>query len=166
MSTRSQIKVYPEEDMHHNAKPIKYIVDKEGCWIFVSHSKVRYGRIGRYGKVVLVHRYVYEQEKGEIPEGKVVMHTCDKTDCINPDHLVLGTQGDNVKDMYKKGRNASFEGSNNPRAKITEKEAVEIFLDDRKQTEIATDYGIHQTNVSAIKRMESWRSATKEVVKV
>jgi HNH endonuclease len=52
----------------------------------------------------LAHRVAYEQANGPIPKGMIVMHTCDTRACINPDHLVLGTQGDNMQDMAAKGR--------------------------------------------------------------
>jgi len=68
----------------------------------------RYGiflEAGRGSKVLLAHRYSYELHKGPIPDGRYVMHTCDVTNCVYPDHLVLGSQQDNVDDMMQKGRN-------------------------------------------------------------
>lgn len=55
-------------------------------------------------KLELVHRMSYIASKGEIPKGKVVMHSCDNPGCFNPDHLSIGTYGDNLKDAYNKGR--------------------------------------------------------------
>jgi hypothetical protein len=50
------------------------------------------------------HRYAYEVFVGAIPEGKCVLHRCDNRGCINPEHLFIGTQQDNVRDMDRKGR--------------------------------------------------------------
>lgn len=64
----------------------------------------QYGYIRVQGKTKRVHRVVYEELNGAIRRKKIIMHTCDNTLCVNPDHLVLGTQRDNMRDMIKKGR--------------------------------------------------------------
>lgn len=57
-----------------------------------------------YNRVEYVHRIAYMEFIGEIPENMLVMHTCDNPICCNPDHLVLGTQQDNMRDCRDKGR--------------------------------------------------------------
>jgi hypothetical protein len=59
-----------------------------------------------YGKFdkTLAHRAAWEINRGPIPPGLFVLHQCDNPSCVNVNHLFLGTQGDNVKDMMKKGR--------------------------------------------------------------
>ena len=63
-----------------------------------------YGKARWKNVLKQAHRVVWEIHHGEVPEGMVIMHTCDNTLCGNIDHLRLGTQGDNVKDCYDKGR--------------------------------------------------------------
>lgn len=84
--------------------------------------------------------------KGEIPEGKVVCHSCDVRLCINPDHLWIGTHADNVHDMHAKGR-ARY----NPRKKLTD-DAVRLLIEEVKNgattTSVALKYGVSQSMVS------------------
>ena len=51
-----------------------------------------------------IARHYYRHYNGEIPDGLVVRHTCDNTQCINPNHLLLGTHADNVRDKMERGR--------------------------------------------------------------
>ena len=53
----------------------------------------------------LAHRWSYELFIGPIPEGLVVRHTCDVKRCVNPAHLEIGTQAQNIGDAVAKGRN-------------------------------------------------------------
>ena len=76
-----------------------------GCliWIGPAHWK-GYGQIHKDGKKQRAHRVAWTLKNGPIPEGLCVLHHCDMPPCINPDHLFIGTQQDNVADMIAKGR--------------------------------------------------------------
>jgi hypothetical protein len=75
------------------------------CWIWLgSYNENGYGVFHYDKKLKLAHRFSYEFYKGEIPKGLFVCHSCDNTACVNPDHLWLGTQEDNMNDMIAKGR--------------------------------------------------------------
>lgn len=50
------------------------------------------------------HRYVYKKLIGEIPAAKILCHVCDVRECVNPQHMFVGTQSDNIRDMHRKGR--------------------------------------------------------------
>ena len=89
----------------HSTQP-----DKGHCWVS-SHRKVGNGYPQIRGPKAdgtkaqqYTHRVMWEHLNGPIPSDMVVMHTCDNRACCNPDHLELGTQADNVRDMMKKGR--------------------------------------------------------------
>lgn len=82
-------------------------VDKSGdCWIFTgSCPGFGHGHFGvDSGKYVYAHRWAYAHYVGPIPDGMQVCHKCDVPACVNPDHLFIGTQRDNVLDMHRKGR--------------------------------------------------------------
>ena len=76
-----------------------------GCWQWPRYRNAKgYGVVIFDGFKFPVHRLSFEHYKGLIPRGMVVMHTCDNRACFNPDHLFLGTQSDNMRDMVAKGR--------------------------------------------------------------
>jgi len=78
-----------------------------GCWIWTGATRGNnhYGAIKiSQTKSVLCHRLSYEMYKETIPSSMKVLHTCDNPLCCNPNHLVLGTQLDNIKDRDMKGR--------------------------------------------------------------
>jgi hypothetical protein len=89
-----------------NFKPIIYTITEKGCWHCTSHvtAKNRYANIQINGKMKLLHRHYYELYKGEIPPGIIIRHTCDNTFCINPEHLITGTQKQNAQDMMERER--------------------------------------------------------------
>ena len=64
----------------------------------------QFGMGGRRGRMHPAHRVAWLLWHGTIPEGMRVLHRCDNPPCVRPDHLFLGTQADNVRDMHQKGR--------------------------------------------------------------
>lgn len=82
------------------------VVEPDQCWMWRA-AKGPHG-YGEFSSRTFGHttanRVCYLLTKGEIPDGMVVMHSCDTPGCVNPRHLVLGTKGDNAQDMSVKGR--------------------------------------------------------------
>lgn len=76
------------------------------CWLWTGakRGKSGYGAMKYNGKVVATHRVSWMIHNGEIPDGLNVCHKCDVRLCVNPDHLFLGTQSDNMMDCSNKGR--------------------------------------------------------------
>ena len=84
------------------------------CWLWTGYThKNGYGGIRVNQKQIKTHRYSYTLYRGPIPPGLLVLHSCDVRNCVNPRHLFLGTQKDNVQDMMHKGR-AKFRKHNLP----------------------------------------------------
>ncbi len=77
----------------------------DGCWVWMANTfRNGYGGFTLNGKHTLAHRASWVIFNGEIPTGLQVLHKCDNSLCVNPDHLFLGTAADNIYDMVSKGR--------------------------------------------------------------
>lgn len=112
------------------------------------------GTLRRLGYSGLVSRAIMQMRQ-DIND-QVVRHTCDNPKCVNEDHLDLGTQQDNIKDMVFRNRQAK--GESNGRAKITKELAIEIHMMPGTQKQIAKLFGISKSQVGKIKRGKSWTS--------
>lgn len=133
-----------------------------GCWLFTGGSKNGFhGSLWIDGKSVQVHRYAWELTQGEIPNNLFVLHKCDVGMCVNPTHLFLGTQQDNIADMDAKGRsNRPQPGIKNGRAKLSVEDVKEI----RRLASIGVapvvifrNYDVGLTTINKIIRREIWR---------
>lgn len=131
-----------------------------GCWAWHGpKNETGYGRFYFRGRNWKAHRVAYELMVGPIPpregyHGTIVMHTCDNPRCVNPLHLRLGSNADNLADAKAKGR---LRGNN--RNKLNEDDVRKI----RERAEagerlrvIAKDYGINVTHVSHIRTRKAW----------
>lgn len=77
-----------------------------GCWLWVGGTNGKgYGQLWIDGEPsIMAHRLSWELHNGPIPKGMLVCHKCDTPPCVNPDHLFIGTDKDNIQDCIKKGR--------------------------------------------------------------
>lgn len=138
-----------EERFWGNAEPIT----ESGCLIWMGHTgHAGHGHVGIGGVVKRAHRVAWEAVNGPIPEGLSVLHRCDTPCCINPVHLFLGTQVDNMDDMNKKGRGAR--GEKHGQAKLSDADVRAIREDSRQGVVVAKEYGICPSHVSDIRNMQ------------
>ena len=101
-----------------NVRLKKYIVASNGCWIWTGKkNKLGYGTITVNGVETRAHRAMYFMLNPDSDKNKVVMHVCDNPSCINPEHLKLGTQKENLEDMRTKGRGKGGAPKGNKNAK-------------------------------------------------
>lgn len=77
-------------------------IPESGCWIWMGNIARGYGRTS--GEQRRAHRVSYEMHCGPVPIGANVLHRCDVKCCVNPSHLFLGSQSENVADMVQKSR--------------------------------------------------------------
>lgn len=136
-----------------------------GCWPWQGTiSAGRYGVLGRVGGGnIYAHRLSYELTNGPIPDGLQVMHTCDNPPCVNPAHLMVGSQRDNVADMCAKGRGRyrAHRGEQNGRAVLNATAAREIrdyhATGDWTIADLARLYSVGETTIRSIVQGRRWR---------
>lgn len=133
-------------------------VPMAGCWLWTGGlSGSSYGRFRVAGRQIQAHRFSWELHKGPISDGLLVCHTCDVRCCVNPDHLFLGTQSENLRDMVRKGRDNPRRGERNGQARLTEEAIAAIRADLRPLADIGRAYGIDKQRVHKIKHGKHWR---------
>lgn len=128
--------------------------ESDGCWIWQGgRGSGGYGYLRIERRNVRAHRIAWTLFKGEIPAGLFVCHHCDNPPCVNPAHLFLGTNRDNVLDAVKKGRMKPFNndkvlpryGLANGRGKLSDENVRDILLRcaaGERGRDIAKDFGI------------------------
>lgn len=107
----------------------------------------------------MAHRHVWEECFGPIPDGLFVLHRCDNRPCVNPDHLFVGTQADNLRDMVEKGR--SCRGERHWNAKLTEAEARVILATPRtpgSTRRLMRRFNISRWVINRIRARETWKN--------
>lgn len=132
------------------------------CWEWQNcPDKDGYGNVVWFTKMQKAHRLAYCLERGihiDIIKGRFICHTCDNPPCCNPEHLWLGTNADNMRDMVNKGRSADMHGEKAPNSTLTEYGVTQIRhkVQDRTQQSLADEYGVCRTTIQAIVNRRSW----------
>jgi hypothetical protein len=102
----------------------------------------------------------WELTYGPIAEGLFVCHKCDVPACVNPEHLFLGTNAENIKDMWRKGRGNSPKGEQNGSAKLTDNKVREIrrlyALGNISMRQLAIDFNIAYLQINHIIHRYAW----------
>ena len=133
------------------------VAKTSGCWLWTaSVDKDGYGQLGSDGNrasrtMLKAHRVSWELANGPIGGGLAVLHRCDNPPCVNPDHLFLGTNQDNIDDMNRKRRNVFHR--RNPSLKLSNGQVDAIRTrrsNGERLSSIAEDFGVTQGTVSRI----------------
>ena len=133
-------------------------VDKSGdCWVWTGgRDRHGYGRIQIDKRRVFAHRKALSLSGVTVPHDMCVCHHCDNPSCVNPDHLFVGTQADNIADMYAKDRSGKT-GSRHHAAKLTEDDVVRIRLLPQSDTLVAKKFNVARTTINRIRNGRLWR---------
>jgi HNH endonuclease len=139
------------------------------CWIWIGAKNDKgYGTIQVYGKSYYAHRFSFELVKGPVAKDSIVMHACDSPSCVNPAHLKLGTQLQNMRDMITKGRArrpgmiTPLAGESNPAAIINTEQArlIRNSYDPMKgYRSLADQFKISKSQAYRIVKGASWKIA-------
>lgn len=147
----------------------KSVCKTESCWIWNGAT------IRGYGRFIIVpaittgtHRISWAiHNGGEIADNLVVCHKCDNPSCVNPEHLFLATQSENVADKVKKGRH--YVNKKHCNSKLTPAQISEIRNSYKPrfttQRFLAEKYGVSRENIHYILKGKSWKNLPNEIIK-
>ena len=149
--------------------------DTTGCieWQGKATYNGGYGKIGttRQFNSIRAHRLAWVLENGPIPEGLIILHSCDNPKCCNVEHLSLGTKKDNSQDMLSKGRHytpfreldfnrgnpeTAARGEDNGNSTLTEELVKEIRAFEGNHQQAADYFNISHTNAWRVRTFRSW----------
>lgn len=133
-------------------------VDKSGnCWLWTgaTFDERGYGVFTLRRRAVRAHRFIWHAVSGQnIPDGMVVRHRCDNPRCVNPEHLELGTQQENVADRQARDRTARGEVNGN--SKLTSSQVLAIRSDLRGARPVAKCFCVSRSIVQKIRQRKVW----------
>lgn len=133
-----------------------------GCWLWQGARKNGYGVLAKPRTKLrfYAHRLSFTLHKGEIPDGLYVCHHCDNPQCVNPEHLFLGTNADNMRDASLKGRlkKPHFKGEGSPRAILSACDVMAIRASPATAVELSKHYGVTRSTVQKARTGINWGS--------
>lgn len=140
-------------------------VDKSpDCWEWIGAiTSAGYGSfwLSSRSRSISAHRLAWIIRHGSIPDGEgyhgvCVLHHCDNRKCVNPSHLFLGSNQDNVRDCVMKGRLTVKRGAEHGMSKLNEDDVRKIRLDTRPSVAIAKDYCVGKSTINYVKTRQTW----------
>lgn len=144
-------------------------VDFDRCWIWNGAKNEKGYGLFWTSKTLSdrAHRASYRLFHGGIPElpntskhGTCILHHCDNPECTNPTHLYAGTNTDNQRDMYRKGRGRKAKGSNNSASKLTEEQVLQIRAERKEKGThlmvLAEKFGVSRSTIKRVLYRSHW----------
>ena len=132
-----------------------------GCWLWIGciGGQDERATIWCNGTMAYAYRVSWELYRGKVPDGMQVLHHCDVPSCVNPDHLFVGTQSDNMQDCAKKKRVAPnpLLGEDSNLAKLSADDVREIRTKALPYQRYMEKFDINQTTVHQIQRRATWK---------
>jgi len=137
----------------------KFVRKSVDCWEWTGYkNKGGYGTFRLDGESIGAHRIAWILANGPIPDGLCVCHTCDNRACVNPAHLFLGTDTDNIRDRHNKGR--TVRGEQNGRAKLTTVQIIQLrelyASGNYTQRQLADLFKVVRSTVHKIVSAQKW----------
>jgi hypothetical protein len=136
------------------AKFFSNVEKTKTCWFWKAGKSHGYGSIQIATKIYQAHRLSYMLFNGPIPHDKIVRHTCDIKHCVNPKHLILGTQADNAEDRIK--RDPTKRQKLNPEAVKVIKWMLKYRPSYGLASKLARLYKVHPNTIAGIKKNKYW----------
>jgi hypothetical protein len=131
-----------------------------GCWEWTATMHRGYGIFREDPGMPMkrAHRLSFEWAHGPIPEGHVIMHSCDNKKCVNPAHLSAGPQAENVRQAVE--RDLVARGEQKPQRKLTERDVVSIreqACEGKSMASLALEFGVSSPTIQSIVHRRKWR---------
>jgi hypothetical protein len=146
------------------------IGDANECWEWRGRkNRAGYGALWIVSANFFAHRISFSLENGPIKPGLLICHTCDNPPCCNPSHLFLGTQQDNLKDMYTKGRGKKpplnkgvgfKKGEGHFMARLTEEKVVSLrkrYANGENAGALSRELGMSKSSIRHLIKRRSWK---------
>jgi len=138
------------------------------CWEWQGKRNYGYGLFSLRGETVRAHRMAYTLAVGPIPEGLLILHSCDNRACVNPAHLRLGTQKDNMCDRDDRNRRVVLRGEECTYSKLTSLQVLTIrsvyAAGGTSQSELGRRFGVCRATVNYIVHNKRWKSLLEGTV--
>lgn len=156
----------PEEQLNAFWSKVIITADDNQCWTWIARcNKGGYGTIHWHNKSWLAHRVSWTLPNYIIPEGLLILHSCDNPSCVNPKHLFLGTYQDNMDDMKNKQRSNKLRGEGHGRSILTTMQVKEIRQRYKAggvyYRELAAEYNVSLALIAHIVKNMIWTNVNE-----
>ena len=152
-------KIIPDDTKRFHESYI--LASESDCWLWEKSLTFGYGNATWEGQAIYAHRLSWIIHNGPIPEGMLVCHHCDVKNCVNPEHLFVGTQKDNMQDCAKKGRVKAFPSAEeHPLTPFKWSDIYEIrklYRDGMSFNALSKKYRVCRSSITKICRNKSWK---------
>ena len=150
-----------EKEINRFWNSVSLPTEENGCMKWKKYKdKLGYGISYYNKKLIKAHRLSYILNNGDIPDGMVIRHNCHNRECVNPNHLLIGTHQDNMNDMKEAGRVVTKSKEQHPMAKLTQEQVNDIKTSNMKGVDLAQIYNVSKSLISAIRNKKLWKDET------